>query len=319
MNYLDFLKAVNSEAGRFLLAKLGQKPEYPIIGVTKNSFTERLDKKTYRATFFPTQPILALFDPILTKIELANEYKRIVNKQEAFLHFSGLETKNYKYPQIFLDSATFNPAVGANSPVNGEVGSGDAGDDTFANIRGAAGGQSTVDTSTQPCMQINATGTTDQFGAMKRGVFLFDTSTLGVGATISAATFSLYVTAKTDNLSQSVGITSSSPAANNTLANSDFAVANFGGTRFATDKTIASISTSAYADWALNASGIAAISLTGITKFGVRGSSDIDNSAPTWASSVSANVTAHWAGEANKPKLVVTFTPASTGDYAYFL
>ena len=207
---------------------------------------------------------------------------------------------------------TFNPAVGANSPVNGEVGSGDAGDDTFANIRGAAGGQSTVDTSTQTCMAINGTGTTNQFGAMKRGIFLFDTSSLGAGATISAATFSLYVTAVTDNLSQSVGITSSNPAANNTLANSDFAVANFGSTRFATDIAISAITTSAYNVWTLNANGIANISLTGISKFATRGSGDIDNTAPTWAN-LACNVTAQWAGEANKPRLVVTYTPASGG------
>ena len=315
---MNLLQLVNSEAGRYLLGKLGQKPEYPIIGITKNSFTEKLDKRTNRATFFPAQPILALFDPILTKIKLANEYKRIIDKQEAFLHFSGLETKNYKYPQVFLAESTFNPAVGANSPVNGEVGSGDAGDDTFANIRGAAGGQSTVDTSTQPAMQLQSTGTTNQFGAMKRGVFLFNTSSLGVGATITVATFSVYVTGKTDQLSQSVGITSSSPASNSNLVNSDFAVANFGSTRFATDITIANITLNAFNDWTLNADGRNNISLTGISKFGVRGSGDIDNSAPTWSASQTANVTAHWAGEANKPKLVVTYTSAEKG-YAFVI
>ena len=327
------LSFLNTDQGRyFLQKKTGSKFPNEIIFINRNAIIQKIEKDRVRGTFYSGQPFMNIFLPLIQRGAIFQiKYNPYGNIVDAFAFYAGL--KNGKFPRIYeeellhgfnplmyrqlltmpqarWDNQVFNPAVGANSPVNGQVGCPDANNDTWANTRGHAGGQSTVDNSAQDSMRLSTTGTNPNFGSLKRGVFLFDTSTLGAGATISAAIFSLYVTAKTDNLSQSVGITSSNPAANNNLVNSDYAVANFGSTRFATDKTIASISTAAYADWTLNADGRNNISLTGISKFSDRGSSDIDNSAPTWASSVTAQITVDTAGGTNKPKLDVTWTPA---------
>lgn len=63
---------------------------------------------------------------------------------------------------------------------------------------------------------------------------------------------------------------------------------------------------------------IANINLTGISKFGTRCSADFDNSAPTWSINLNSQLICHYASEANKPKLDVTWTPAVRG-YAFFM
>ena len=68
-----------------------------------------------------------------------------------------------------------------------------------------------------------------------------------------------------------------------------------------------------YTDYLLNVTGRGNISLTGITKFGVKGSSDRTNTAPTWSSNLTAGkqiITAETAGTSTDPKLAVTYTAA---------
>ncbi|MCL4419961.1 hypothetical protein M1146_07780 [Patescibacteria group bacterium] len=66
----------------------------------------------------------------------------------------------------------------------------------------------------------------------------------------------------------------------------------------------------AYNNWTLNASGIAAISKTGITKFAVRLSGDIDNSAPTYSAGAESHIFFHQSDRTTtqKPRLIVTYT-----------
>jgi hypothetical protein len=164
----------------------------------------------------------------------------------------------------------------------------------------------------------------DQWNDMVRSAMLFDTSSISSGSTISAATLSIYGSSKTDQFSQSIGITSVSLASNTAVVASDYAVANWGSTRFATDITVTSWSNSAYNDFALNASGLAAVIAGGISKFGMRSSGDIDNTAPTWADSLTCQVvtiSADAVGTTTDPKLVVTYTLPSSGtsNFAYFM
>jgi hypothetical protein len=64
----------------------------------------------------------------------------------------------------------------------------------------------------------------------------------------------------------------------------------------------------------LNGSGIAAISKTGISKFGLRSNYDATGTAPTWASLADTYLQGYSSeqGTGYKPKLVVTYTPAVT-------
>lgn len=145
-----------------------------------------------------------------------------------------------------------------------------------------------------------------------RAFFLFDTSSLTSSANISAATFSNYfMSGGGTALSQSIGVVGTTPASNTAIVNSDYA--QTGTTRYATDQVHVDIDDNAYHDFSLNATGIAAVSKTAVTKLGLRMSSDIDNSEPSPVS-YGARLYMHFADDSsNKPKLVVTYTVATGG------
>lgn len=183
--------------------------------------------------------------------------------------------------------------------------------ETWSTIYNGAGADSEDSTDDTRIAQIECSATTNQFGSLCRGIFLFDTSSIPDEATITSATFSLYLTAVTDQLAQKLGITSSDPVSDTAIANGDYAIAKFGSTKFATDIDLTDLNTGQYNDFALNASGLAAISKTGITKFAARISGDIENTAPTWATGETARVAGRYAdftGTDNDPKLVVNYT-----------
>jgi hypothetical protein len=97
------LQLANTEAGRFLL---GLKDKDRIIKVSPNSVHQLKDfqngEAVIQAKFWACDNVAQIFLPILTKIEIAQDYQPIKDKYEAFLHFSELE-RNRKYPQIYLD------------------------------------------------------------------------------------------------------------------------------------------------------------------------------------------------------------------------
>lgn len=185
---------------------------------------------------------------------------------------------------------------------------------TWSDIRGGAGTFSAYTGTNEVDIYLNSQPST-LYQQMQRALTYFDTSAIADNVVISAAVLSGKGVGKNDTRSQSIGITSGTSASDSALADADYAVANFGSTRFATDITIASWSTSAYNDFTLNASGLAAISKTGISKFAWRFSGDIDNVDPgggvsilTYARAASAEA----AGTTTDPTLVVTYSTPST-------
>ena len=186
--------------------------------------------------------------------------------------------------------------------------------DTFSNLRAGAGTTSDDNDASFLAVYVdNVNGTDSGWDDLIRSIYLFDTSAIQDGASITAATFSLYVNSKRDIFAQDVGLVGSTPASNTALVASDYG--QLGTTRYATDLDVGALTTSAYNDWTLNATGLAAISVTSTpTKFGVRYSGDIDNSAPT-ASTDYAEVNVNFAdtaGTTSDPKLVVTGTSLTT-------
>ncbi len=157
-----------------------------------------------------------------------------------------------------------------------------------------------------------AAGHTNQWNQLVRSIFLFDTSSLGAGATISAATLSLFGTSKQDDHANTpnIDIYTSTPGSNTTLADSDFG--QLGSTsQTGSPTTYASFSTSAYNNFVFNATGLGNISKTGISKFGARNANyDVANVAPTWGASGITKLAGNFAEAATKaspdPKLVVT-------------
>lgn len=135
----------------------------------------------------------------------------------------------------------------------------------------------------------------------------FDTSSLPDSDTISGATLSI----KPDNSvfggptdpigSTGLGITLFSPSNPRSVVSTD--MGNFSDTRFATDINWSSLVSGTYADFTLNASGIANINKTGDSCFFWRLNWDIDNSAPAGSGNTG---TGFAFGTTNPQKLVVT-------------
>ncbi len=225
------------------------------------------------------------------------------------------EFKGQGYPVTISDSQTFYPDIShGNTTVDGYAGREGVAETWAQIIAGAGTGGYDSDNYVTP---FYATGNASagKWTYLYRGIALFDTSGLPDSAAISAATISLYGSSKTDNLSiaPTTNVYASAPASNNAIAAADYS--QVGSTPFCdTVITYANwliSSTSPYwNNFALNAAGIAAISLTGISKFGFRNANyDVTGTSPTWSYATTWNDGfSSDKGAGYKPKLVVTYT-----------
>ncbi len=157
------------------------------------------------------------------------------------------------------------------------------------------------------------------WGQIIRRMTLFDTAALPDSDDINSATLSYYSdVASTNNYTQTIDVSSSTPASDSSFADGDYAFTNYGKTVFAST-TIASYNTGGvYNDFSLNAAGIANVSKTGKSKFATLLSSDLTNTEPTWQAGQTRSIA--WArslahtGTTEDPKLVVTHSaPATAG------
>lgn len=183
-------------------------------------------------------------------------------------------------------------------------------DETLATIRAGAGTNQNSTSATQQVAQLTASTTSNQFERLVRGIFLFDTSSIGASDTVTSATLSIYGAAKAAGLGSTgldLDIVTSNPASNTALAGSDYA--NLGGTPLAS-VAYASYSNSAYNDFSL---APADVTKAGISKFGCRLSWDVDNSfGGSWSSGASTYFScqnADQSGTTQDPKLTVIYTP----------
>lgn len=199
------------------------------------------------------------------------------------------------------------------STVDGSVNYVATGGETFATVHDAADGTASVNSGATgiPACQLLAGNYT-----IRRIFALYDTSALGASASISAGVMSSYVNSKVnlDNDGDDwINIVQSNPASNTNLVVGDYdqcgdAVSN--PTEGATRIDIGSITTSAYNDWTLNATGLGWISKTGITKLGMREGHDAINSAPASVNSITIRLAEDTNG--TPQKLVVTYTLPAT-------
>lgn len=214
-------------------------------------------------------------------------------------------------PQWSLGFATLtaypDPGTGAVT-VDGHVGRG-AVNETFSSIQSGIG-NATETTATFIGMQLEASATTDQFTAMYRGIYTFDTSAIGLGQLVDVAQLSLWGVVTENALGENdLHVAAASPAANNNLVAGDFV--NISRTSFGT-LAFASFSTIAYNDISLNQAGKDNISPTGISRFSSQLGWDINNSfTGTWVSLARSSLfveSADQAGTSKDPKLVITYT-----------
>lgn len=234
-----------------------------------------------------------------------------VNGDEEVVSQSLFDDPETKYPLVISDSATYYPdAHEETSSVDGYTIASQLGQ-TWEQKR-AADGVSVYDNTNDINALINCHSVQDEYGRLDRGFTLFDSSGLPDVCGITASTYSLYGQSENHALgSPDINVYSSNPASNTEIVADDHDT--LGDTPYC-DTAIgyASWTTSGYNDFILNATGIAAVSKTSITKFGVREAThDVGGSEPTWSESAYMWIQAWSADKGNgyKPKLVVTYEP----------
>lgn len=226
-------------------------------------------------------------------------------------------------PLLALTTSTFYPNANIETvSVDGtcEENNGDPGLD-WSVIIAAAGDAADDSTAGQDyCNKTEHGSGTQQFRRLRRSIFLFDTAALPDTDAISAATLSLF-TGPTpyvinDGSSPTLCVVSSAPLTNLAIVAGDFD--SLGSTAFSDAPAYTSFSGSVYAVLTLNATGIAAIAKTGVTKFGTKEATyDLTGTAP--ANSAAGNVHgflvffAEQTGTSNDPLLTVTHAVPATG------
>jgi hypothetical protein len=148
-----------------------------------------------------------------------------------------------------------------------------------------------------------------------RSFFLFDTSSIGAGYAIDAATLSLYGYNKSNAgvFGWGAQIYGSNPASNTALVSADYAAVS--RVPFSDAISYAAFDVNGYNDWTLNSSGLAAIDPEGISKFSSQSVADASDTEPTWSvngTSESRCFAADELGTSRDPKLVVTFSSSDT-------
>ena len=210
------------------------------------------------------------------------------------------------YPDPNPESTTVDGYAGQNYSVGSGV--------SWATITGAAGSASNDANSSGLLIRITSDNVSDKWIQLERTILLFNTSSLGASAEVTAATLSVKGSGKSDSataITPDVNIYTSAPASDTAVASGDFdslgSVAQSDGVIAYADYSITN-----YNDFVLNATGLGNISLTGISKFGARNANyDVASLSPTWSSLVSHTlsiINADTAGTSSDPKIVVTYT-----------
>ena len=216
-----------------------------------------------------------------------------------------------------MASLTFNPDTHPESTSWDGAAARGVADESYSTMRGGNGTYRQDSDATTVFNLSQDYDTEDTYNDCGRAVYLFDTSELGAGATVTAATFSIVVTIKVDTTPADdyVALVDSNPASNTGTASADYQ--NMGATLQADNVLISNINadSSTFNDWTLNAAGLASIETEGITKFGMRVGIDLQNSDPGgWVlhaqkrSSITAASAEETLSSDKRPKMVVTYT-----------
>ena len=320
MDDIQFFKKYRKELVWFINTKLGRwffkvdNEIQNICKITPNALTydkhleRRDDGKWYevKTTCFRTN----------------NKYARLLNYRLRHLHKLAFTIPSLLKPEmsplfvpVMLTTDSFYPDANPESTsVDGSITAGGS-DKTWTNIISESGLEASDSSEFGYYCAIYTGASADTWRYLMRSMFLFDTSSLPNDDTVDSATLSLYGTSKRDQISiaPDLNVYAASPSSNTSLSSSDFD--KFGSTAFSTAITYNNFSTTGYNDFSLNASGIAAISKTGISKFGVRNANyDAAGSSPTYTAwDQDSKISGYFAentGTSEDPKLTVTHSAA---------
>lgn len=263
-NYQDLLWMVNTEAGKYLC---GIHDDRKIVHISPNNYHVVKDIKNdeviYEGRFFCYEKLAKFLLPQLTKMQIYEyEYqKKLENKYDALLHFSGLE-RSRNLPTIYFTTDTYYAGAG-----DGQVSKLD--DTNWAATRNAADGSDVKATNSEAYFFCGFNAPNYQ---ISRAFFPSDTSSIPEENTISAASFVLSTENQSSTLSNCVVVTTNQTSTA-TLGAGDYS--QTGSTSLSDEQ---SMTTAGVKTFTLTAGGIAAISRNGVTKLGVRNkTNDIDN------------------------------------------
>ena len=310
------LNVVNTEEGRGLLRVDKSFEHMAIIGIGANHLTGLLgcanDKAYKRSTFSPGLKwgnIIRKNWPAFQKLAREHYSHKKSNQCRIRLHDEWL---------LAATTSTFFPSPFPFPPVDGFV-TRIVSLEPWATMRAGAG-TAAFDASTGMNNILFRRDVDDYYSRLDRSIALFDTAAIGTD-NITSATASRYLvsvnnTAGGENSERSrVVLCSSNPASDASLVASDYNIANHGSVDFGRSAKQVDLVTSAYNPIVLNASGLAAINKSGITKFSYRVGWDFDNN--TSGLTADGNQFTSWksADEIGlEPELeVVHFTPVAGG------
>jgi hypothetical protein len=250
------------------------------------------------------------------KIKLRLQYAK--DDDTEFIPKSFFDTAR-SYPVTISDSLTFYPdANPETSSVDGFITRGATQELWSAIIAGAGTNAYPSNPSGGPGASIGGGTTANYWVYNSRTILLFDTSAIPDNAEITAAVLSMYGSSKASvgGAIPNTNVYASTPASNTDLVTTDYS--QVGSTPFCdTAITYANwnVATPFWNDFALNAAGIAAISLTGVSKFSLRNANyDVAASQPPWTSGGVSYLDGYLSeqGTGYQPKLVVTYTTGVT-------
>ncbi len=150
-----------------------------------------------------------------------------------------------------------------------------------------------------------------------RAFILFDTASIPDADPINSATYSGWVSSvgEVSGTHTNIYVVSSTPASNTSIVVEDYD--QLGSVDYG---SASGFTAGQYKDFALNASGIAAISKIGITKFGLRAHGDFNNLTPDDTNELEVEMfNADAVGTANDPKLVVEHGSSTNSNFFQFM
>jgi hypothetical protein len=199
------------------------------------------------------------------------------------------------YPRLSFGFTAFSvtPDVSSGATtVDGWVGRLGATEAWATLIAGAGTNVNMTDGGASDYVGFASTITSNVFERLYRAFFHFDTSSIGSGNTVTDAQLAIDGQSKTDGNSATPdsNIYQSNAALDDTLATGDFATV--GSTAFCdTAITYAAFTTNSNV-YTLNAAGLAAVSITGITKIAARNANyDVAATTPAWVSLATSKYT----------------------------
>lgn len=285
----------------------------PIMVPDGTTHTVTMRGVSHEESNFKEDPVQAVVQTLMHTISVAGKTGTAIVPLKI-----GNTTDTY-FPDANVETTSFDGSA------NRDIGNPSA--QTWATFRAATASVLTQDSSASASivgLQANDVGGA-KFIYEERGWLLFDSSALPDTDTISSATLSLWATAKRDDNSAQWGasakdleVVSATVTSNTGATAADYNITQFGSTEFGVI-AYASVTTGAYNDITLNASGIAAVSKTSITKFGTLTGATFDNVDPGTGAvngfTGNTYAMADTAGTTNDPKLVVVHAAAAGAPY----